>query len=296
MQKVIVGRYRMKNAHFDLSDESSYQDWRAQKLAAYPLQPKIIDIDLDNPQTALKFIKDGCKAHNFAIYRFKNASTQTRQQLHQLAQLSGLVQPHNNLCADDDGLSQLEVTQHKGQHDYIPYTNKRLSWHTDGYYHLPSETIHGMLLHCASPAESGGESIWMDHEVAYILLRDTNPDFIAALTHPQAMTIPANILKGEVIRPARTGTVFSWDAQGQLHMRYSARQRNIEWRDDPMTQAAVKCLQALWDTESIYHLRYTLQAGEGLICNNVLHCRTAFNNSPTQQRLIYRGRYLQRVA
>jgi hypothetical protein len=40
-----------------------------------------------------------------------------------------------------------------------------------------------------------------------------------------------------------------------------------------------------------------LQAGEGLLCNNVLHNRTAFKDSddPTQTRLLYRGRYFDRV-
>ena len=43
---------------------------------------------------------------------------------------------------------------------------------------------------------------------------------------------------------------------------------------------------------------YTLQAGEGLICNNVLHNRTQFTDSddPALKRLLYRGRYYQRVA
>jgi alpha-ketoglutarate-dependent taurine dioxygenase len=113
-----------------------------------------------------------------------------------------------------------------------------------------------------------------------------------------ALTIPANILDQQIIRPARTGAVFSFHSSGALHMRYSARLRNIEWQADEDIQAAVQFIQTLWRQEnSEYILRYTLQAGEGLICNNVLHRRTAFTDSAdaTQKRLLYRGRYYDRL-
>ncbi|MFN3786738.1 MAG: taurine catabolism dioxygenase TauD, partial [Thiothrix sp.] len=103
---------------------------------------------------------------------------------------------------------------------------------------------------------------------------------------------------GIVVRPAQSGPVFSVTAAGHLHMRYSARQRNVIWRDDPATQAAAQFLLNLWQQDSIYKIRYTLQAGEGVLCNNVLHCRTAFVDSPepAKQRLLYRGRYYDRIA
>jgi hypothetical protein len=155
-----------------------------------------------------------------------------------------------------------------------------------------------MLLHCAQPAISGGESLLMDHEIAYILLREANPAYITALMHSQAFTIPANELNGQIIRAAQTGPVFSLDSAGHLHMRYSARQKNVIWRDDALTQEAAAFLLKLWQEDSPYKIRYTLKAGEGLICNNILHCRTAFKDSenPEQKRLLYRGRYYERVA
>jgi hypothetical protein len=33
----------------------------------------------------------------------------------------------------------------------------------------------------------------------------------------------------------------------------------------------------------------------GLICNNVLHTRSAFSDSPQHRRLLYRGRYYDRL-
>lgn len=286
----------------NLSAEDFYRMWREQKLALYPVDPSNLLVEIQNADAAtpaeLQQLKLNLKHYNFAFYRCAKQANASKQQVHQLAQSMGLKTLAHNLCADADSLTAIQVTQHQGQHDYIPYTDKKLSWHTDGYYNAPQEQIHGMLLHCVCPALQGGETQLMDPEIAYLLLREANPDFISALMHPQAFTIPANILEDQVIRPAQTGPVFSFNSDGNLHMRYSARQKNIIWRDDSSTQAAVQFLLDLWEKDSVYKLRYTLQAGEGLICNNVLHCRTGFVDAakPEKKRLLYRGRYLERVS
>lgn len=154
-----------------------------------------------------------------------------------------------------------------------------------------------MLLHCKHPAETGGESLIMDHEIAYILLRDKNPDLINALMEEDAMTIPANILDGEIIRKAQTGPVFSISESGQLHMRYSARKRNIEWKQTEPILEAVDFLENLFKSDSPYILKHTLRSGEGLICRNILHRRTSFVDSEDtdKKRLLYRGRYFDSI-
>ena len=203
----------------------------------------------------------------------------------------------NNICADSDQLTSIEVRKNTGQHEYIPYSSRKLSWHTDGYYNTKEKQINGMLLHCAQPAMRGGESLLLDMDIAYILLRDENPNYIKALSEPDALTIPANVLDGEIIRAEQTGPVFSLNKNGRLHMRYSARKRNINWKNDRYTSEAVDFLDSLWETGSPYILKYTLKAGEGLLCNNVLHCRTEFEDSDLQEskRLLYRGRYYDRL-
>jgi hypothetical protein len=293
---------QMHNLPFNINALSNYQAWRTKKLSAYPLsieQLLTVIQDPENPNDAdLSHLLSTCRQHNLALYRFMQGDLRSKRYVHRLGQKVGLFRLDNNLCADEDSLTSLYVTSHAGQHDYIPYTNKPLSWHTDGYYNLPEAQIHGMVLHCAQHALEGGESWLMDHEIAYILLRDANPDYITALMHPNAFTIPANVLNGEIIRPEQSGPVFSVTAAGHLHMRYSARQRNVIWRDDPLTLEAAEFLLNLWQQDSPYKIRYTLQAGEGLLCNNVLHCRTAFKDSddPAYTRLLYRGRYFDRVA
>jgi len=287
---------------FDLQNATAYRAWREKKLAAYPYQVSEHTLTIDDPfqikTSRLAAMQHAAAQTNTIFYRIPSALAQQKKAVHTLAKTLGLKRLDNNICADADALTSLTVTQHQGQHDYIPYTNKKLSWHTDGYYNTPSQQIHGILLHCARPALEGGESRLLDHEMAYILLRDENPDYITALMQPDVMTIPANELNGTVIRPVSSGAVFQIRQDGQLHMRYSARLRNIIWKDDPTVKAACDFLQTLWENEnSPYIMRYTLQAGEGVICNNTLHRRTAFTDAddPQAKRLLFRGRYYDRI-
>ena len=293
------------NSPFSLSKQSTYPSWREKKLANHSTNLDSLMIVIDDiahlSHNEKMTLLDSISKHNLAFYRFNQHDQipiKNKQKLPPLGAALGLHQLDNNLCSDEDKYSSITVTQHEGQHQYIPYSDRRLSWHTDGYYNSPEQQINGFILHCEHPAKTGGESLLLDHEIAYILLRDENPDYIRALMQSDAMTIPANILQGKEIRAAQSGAVFSLHSTGNLHMRYSARQRNIEWKKNDTTLAAASFLHDLWKNGSPYILRYTLQAHEGLICNNVLHCRTAFedNNNPQKKRLLYRGRYLERVS
>lgn len=289
---------------FSLSNDNAYQQWRAEKLTNFSndlnsLMISIDDIAQPHPNEINALFKL-TEQYNLALYRFNNPHSDpahNKQQVTLLATHLGLNRLDKNICADQDRLTSITVTEREGQHQYIPYSNKRLSWHTDGYYNTLEEQIHSIVLHCEQPAKSGGESLILDHDIAYILLRDENPDYIRAFMQTNAMTIPANILNGKEIRAAQSGPVFSLNATGGLHMRYSARTRNIEWQQDNITLEAVKFLQQLWKNGSPYILRYTLQAHEGLLCKNVLHCRTAFedDDNPQKKRLLYRGRYFDQI-
>jgi hypothetical protein len=153
-----------------------------------------------------------------------------------------------------------------------------------------------MVLHCVESAATGGENQLLDHEIAYILLRDENPDFIRALSRDDAMTIPPRLDDTGVARAAQPGPVFSVDAQGYLHMRYTARSISIEWRADAATQAAVAALAKLLATPTPWTLHGRLEPGMGLACNNVLHDRSGFTETPQKRRLLYRARYHERIA
>ena len=149
-------------------------------------------------------------------------------------------------------------------------------------------------MHCVRPADRGGRNRLLDHEIAYLLLREKEPDYVSALMHPHAMCVPPNEEHGKQIRPEVCGPVFSVDVRGHLHMRYTARGRNITWRDDPLTQAAKSALLEILRNESPYHFDHKLEAGQGLICNNILHTRSGFESN--SRRLLYRARYLDRIS
>ena len=166
-----------------------------------------------------------------AVYASPLAGVADKDIPRRLGARLGLARLHANPLADEDGISSLEAAPEKAGRGYIPYSNQRLLWHTDGYYNAPEQRIRAFILHCVRPAAAGGENRLLDPEIAYILLRDADPQYVKALSAPDAMTIPANAADGAELRPAQTGPVFSADA-GALHMRYTARTRSIEWRPD----------------------------------------------------------------
>lgn len=208
----------------------------------------------------------------------------------------GLRRIDRHLCADDDGIAEITVAHRDRRGGYVPYSHRSLSWHTDGYYNERSSQVRAVILHCAQNAATGGQTSILDPEIAYIRLCDANPAYIAAFEHPACMTIPANIEDGREIRPAVSGPVFSYDhTSGALHMRYSARKKYIHWRNDRTTTAAREFLSELLADEAGPVLRYNLQPGQGLISNNVLHNRTAFEDGPSRERLLYRARFFDRI-
>jgi hypothetical protein len=286
---------------FDLNSDRSYRAWRAQKLADYPVSPTELLVSIEDgfalqagERSAL--LKAIGKT-NMAIYQLPAATAADKRLVRQFGLQFGLQRLDKNLCADEDGITSLHVAGKRAAGEYIPYTNKRLNWHTDGYYNSLDRQIRGVILQCVQPAENGGENAFLDHEIAYIQLRDENPDFIRALMAPDAMTIPPNIQQGEELRSEQAGPVFSVDEIGHLHMRYSARGRNILWKDDPTTRDAAECLLNLFQQDSPYIFRHRLEAGQGVISNNVLHCRTEFSDDvdSDQGRLLYRARYFDRI-
>ena len=285
---------------YNLDDTAAYLRWREQKLAAAPRSLEQMVVQVRDPR-ALSASEHAalmqCIRHcNMAIYAGQIPDSDTDIP-RLLGKQFGLVNLDANWLAGEDGISEIRVFDNGTRQQYIPYTDRPIKWHTDGYYNTPERNILGMVLHCVRPAMTGGENRLMDHEMAYLLLRDTDPDFIRALAHPNAMTIPARQDEQGVARAAQSGPVFSVDpATGKLHMRYTARTRSIEWRQDDATLAAVSRLEQLLASDSPYIYRARLEPGMGLLCNNVLHDRAAFTDDPANPRLLYRARYHDRIA
>ncbi|MBN4063687.1 TauD/TfdA family dioxygenase [Cardiobacterium sp. AH-315-I02] len=285
---------------FDLDNDAAYHAWLEYKMDDYPQDIEDIIVEINDPRklsgVEYKVIRDLLKKTNMAIYAGNTGDDPDKGIPDKLARQFGLFTPDDNRGADD-GITALRVAGDEWRGEYIPYTNKPIHWHTDGYYNTLHNQINALFLHCVSPAASGGENALLDHEIIYIRLRQQNPDYIRVLMQNDVMMIPANVSKeGELIRPDRYGPVFSISAAGDLHMRYTARTRSIVWKQDPLVLEAVALLHDYLHTDSPYIYRGTLQSGQGLISNNVLHDRSGFDEDEKHKRLLYRMRYYQRIA
>ncbi|MES9884765.1 MAG: TauD/TfdA family dioxygenase [Sedimenticola sp.] len=289
----------LKDSPFDINNNDSFARWRDSKLKNHPvsLGELVVEIaDLHQlTSSEHQAVLSRVNRCGMAIYASSNSEISDKTLIRDLGRQFGLERLDDNMGADDDAISSLTVQKDALHRGYIPYTDRPIAWHTDGYYNLLEQQIYGLLLHCVQPAAEGGANQLLDHEILYLQLREQNPAFIEALQHPEAMTIPANEVDGEVLRPARSGPVFMLRPDGRLHMRYTDRSHSIEWRDDPLTQEAVTTLKRLLKTDSPYHFEGTLQSGQGLISSNVLHTRERFE-SGEPQRLLYRARYFDAVS
>ncbi len=303
---------------FHPDNEAGYQAWRAQKLAGYPQRAQELIVQVKNPaqlsDAEYAALWQRLAKTGMAVYATNRGEAEDKGIPRDIAAQFGLKQLDANWLADEDGISSItpqEEGRGKGENEvsveanagaagvkprsgdrsqFIPYTHNRIRWHTDGYYNPPERRIFAMMLHCVREAVEGGENELFDPELAYIYLRDANPDHIRALMAEDAMTIPARTDELGVARPDETGPALLLD-HDQLHLRYTARTKSIAWKQDAATRAAVQALEELLASEPVGVFKLKLQPGMGLICNNVLHTRSGFSDTPERRRLLYRARY-----
>lgn len=310
---------------FDLARPEAYARWRAAKLAEHPRRAGDLIVDVADPRRLTpaerEAMLDRCRRANMVVYR-SPVRVEDKELPPLLGAQLGLHRLDANWLADEDGISSITVHEKEpptplrvgppqGDHpawggpapdgrsgpkgEFIPYTDKPIRWHTDGYYHPEGRRIEGMILHCVRNAGEGGISHLADHEMVYLALRDANPDWVRALMAPDAMTIPERTDDTGVARPAQSGPVFYVRPDGGLQMRYTARTRSIAWKDDAVTRAAVAAIEQLLGSVQPWIFRLLLEPGMGIVANNVPHERTAFTDDPQQPRLLYRARYLDHV-
>jgi alpha-ketoglutarate-dependent taurine dioxygenase len=288
---------------FRPQNESAWRRWRERKLEAWrrTAADLVVDVRVPRRLTAAERaarVERGRRTNNafFASRVVDDDPAIVRD----LGEQLGLRMLDTNLWSEEDGVTRITLTHDKARAGYIPYTDRRMLWHTDGYYNPPPMRVRAMLLHCVRPAAEGGETALVDHEIAWLLLRDADPRLVRALMRADALTIPERRDEGEVARPAMTGPVFSIEpATGDLHMRFTARKRSVEWKRDATVSEAAARLLAILDGGGAHVLRLRLEAGMGVVCNNVPHERAAFTDTPDTPgapRLILRARFAERIA
>jgi alpha-ketoglutarate-dependent taurine dioxygenase len=290
----------MPEIHFNPGSESAYREWKSEKLSQYPRAAEDIIIELGStkkltPAESQK-LRQTIRRANMAIIRLPENHVLNQDSLRALGQQFGLTRLDKNLYSNESAISELRVIKGERRGEYIPYTNRALKWHTDGYYNSEQKSINAFILYCQKNASQGGVNELLDPEIAYIYLREKNPEYITALMQPDVFTIPETIEDGQRVRPEQKSPVFSFaEKTGALHMRYTQRSHNIQWSVDPVTSEALEYLHYLLHGGCDHILRYRLEPNEGLICNNVLHNRSAFVDQADNQRIMLRARYYDRI-
>ena len=284
---------------FVLENEGAYQAWRLRKLKLREqlVANRVFELDHGHrlPQLVMPQVRLQIRAYNFVL--FQSEVEISKAEFLQLNRQFGLFRLDSNLGADVDNVTSLRVVSDSDERaQYIPYTNRALNWHTDGYYNPLGQRINAFALYCVNQAARGGGNFLFDHELMYILIRDQAPDLLAALMDDDLMRIPPNIQNGRVIRAQESGPVFSIQTGScGLNMRYTSRPRNIVWKSDKRSERALNLVrEILMDSDAVIDLR--LQNNQGIVCNNILHGRQAFHDhGEGSNRLIYRARYYDAI-
>ena len=282
-----------------ISNQDDYHYWRDQKLANTSSDLSEYFIEIDDPAKLTASEKNKilalCQNNNFALFQIK-AQANYEDSIIRINQQFGLKDFDGHLYVKNKGLAHITQSNNKDQSEFIPYTDKNIGWHTDGYYNPIDARIRAFSLFCVQPAKTGGLSQWIDPDMVYLLLREDNPEVANALTHPQAMSIPEHRVDGKVRRERSVGPVFFVDElTQQLYMRYTQRKKNIEFFNSIEIQQAIEYLDALLNQKTPYHFQHLLQTGQGILCNNVLHKRQSFVDDAQHPRLLLRGRYFNRI-
>ena len=281
---------------FILENETEYKNWRQTKLELYPLNISkfSIPLDINNFQKKdLDLIKFNMNKYNFALYNFK--SELTNNELENFCTMLNLNNSISNLFSDSKNIS--DIRDHKDTNnnqigEYIPYTNKPLNWHTDGYYYPLNNSVKSFLLHCVNPAHRGGENLLLDHEILYIIIRDYNPNYIKILMENNIMGIPRN--KNNAESTNINGPVFFIDDEYSLNMRFTSRQQNIVWKKSDIIDKIKKFIFNFVESDTKYITKILLKKNQGYIANNILHKREKFFDNKNK-RLLKRIRFSKKL-
>lgn len=263
------------------SKSNEFLKWAAQKENNIPKNINEISVEIKDinrtTKNEISKIKSTLDRFNSCLYR-SNRDLESNSCLLDFAQAVGMKTfDCNNIEANE--ISTISSIKNE-KIQYIPYTNKTLNWHTDGYY--DKKPLFSWLLHCINPADDGGENYLLDHELAmreYVLSYDD----IEVLMNKRAITIPES--QGSN-RSEISTYIFSFDNDYEkLHMRFSMRKENIKMSDNTLT-AMSKLTNVIENNCSKYSITYKLSKNEGILSNNILHGRNSFKDDKVQRKLL----------
>ena len=267
-----------------------FRVWAAEKLANTPSNINDIKIDLkdinDVQSDEIDKIKTLMHKYNCCVYSSRS-ELKSKEHLVNFAQSLGMITYDKNNI-DNNAVCSITRNKLNDQKGYIPYTDKALNWHTDGYY--DQKPIYSWLLHCMTPAEEGGENRLLDHELVirqYVLKHDD----IDLLEKDNAFTIPGNDDVGRL--DTKSYVCSNKNKYKKLHMKFSMRKDNIKL-NEKVRAAMIKMKDIINDDCKEYYLTYKLLKNEGIISNNILHGRNSYRDGENM-RQIFRIRSYERI-
>lgn len=285
---------------FRLEGGEAWKRWRDRKLAARPASAAALVVEVGDPRRLTPAERAAlvrrCAVANMAVYASPHASEDPAIALRVAAQL-GLRTVDASPPAEADGVARIANDPERAASGLNAFSEARMLWHTDGYFHPLARPVRSMLLHCVRAAPRGGELSLLDPELAWLLLRDVGDAFVRALMQPDALAVAARHGMAGRMRPAFAGPVFAVDAAtGDLHMRFTERRGDVAWKCDATVSEAAARLRRLLDRDTSCVLRLRLEPGMGLVSNNVLHARSSFVDDAAAPRLVLRARFRERIA
>lgn len=281
-------------ARFNLDEGEDYKKWRDEKLAAYPNSVGELVVELGD-MTAITEgekgkIKDLVELANMCVYTAGSADLNMDSLLALGKQLGVADTDKSRRHSNADELTNSGILNHA-----IPFTTRHVRWHTDATYYGSDKTIQALFLLCKRPAVEGGSNKVLDNEVMYIQLREKDPDALRVLMNKNCFKY-RNPKTGEIDEQLG-GKVFWTNSDGNLCHRFSFRKTDMAWSEDNDVKTARATLEAMMLAESEHVIEGRLEAGLGLISNNVLHTREKLVDSEdaAQKRLLFRARFYDRV-
>ncbi|MBC8210106.1 MAG: TauD/TfdA family dioxygenase [Gammaproteobacteria bacterium] len=281
-------------ARFELDSNHDYQQWRDEKLAAYPRQLADLVVELGD-MTAITAAEKAkimqlVERANMCVYSAGAADIGMDSLLKLGAQLGISQTDKSTRHTNSDELTASGILNKA-----IPFTTRPARWHTDATYYGSDKTIQALFLLCKRPALTGGSNKVLDHEMLYILLRDKAPEALKVLMRNDCFKYK-NPKTGEISEQLG-GKVFWTNPDGYLNHRFSFRKMDMAWSEESDVLAARDILESLLLEESEFVIEGRLEPGLGLISNNVVHTREKLVDSEddASKRLLYRARFYDRV-
>lgn len=242
-------------------------------------------------ESTLHGLCSAVRQNGFALYTWNDVPHASTAAVSGLLKNLSLGKSDDGVIRDSSELSLLEDLSGTPKGRFPPYQSKALNWHTDGYYNALNNSVRCFTLHCIEPAHLGGELCLMDDTFLVLALLKDDPAMVALLSHPQAMTLPANRDDVGHNRPDRSVPMIHRKFDGSITLRFTTRTQNIEWRNSDTMAASQRAIELIDDNPD-WQVRVRLARDEGIITRNVLHARDQFVDTPGQpKRQMLRGRF-----